>query len=382
MKNTFLLDTKSFYIHWPFCPYRCNFCSFVAMAGHENFMEQYHMALCKELEMFSDSYAADKNLETIYIGGGTPSLYPNILVLDMFGKIRSSFNFEKSSEVTIEVNPGTVQKEQLSLWKELGVNRLSIGVQSLNDNVLKKLNRLQTAKDVFNLLQDAPKFYNNISIDLILGLPGVSKKEWENLLKEVITWPIKHISVYFLTVHEDTPLFFKIKTKQLSELEEDLIVEQYKNTVDFLDKNGFEQYELSNFAKKGFESKHNQVYWDRKPYKGFGLGASSFNGQSRFVNEKNLISYLKKIEQGVDLTSFSEKLTKKQVFLEKLMLGLRQRKGLSIIDLENELINKKTFFEKIRLLEEKGLIKKRNDKLYLTLDGLSVENEIILQLCN
>lgn len=228
LQFNYQVTPRSVYIHWPFCPYRCHFCPFVALAGQDQFMEQYHRALCAEMTHFGKHYSEKLILDTVFIGGGTPSTYPDALLLDMFGTLRTIFDVQSSAEVTIEVNPGTVRSvEQLEHWKKLGINRLSIGVQSLKDPVLKKLNRLQSASDVYALLAKTQHIFDNVSVDLILGLPDVSEAEWKELLQTVVTWPIKHLSIYFLTVHEDTPLYFKVKTQAIVLPPDDALVDLY-----------------------------------------------------------------------------------------------------------------------------------------------------------
>ena len=297
-------QTRSLYIHWPFCPYKCHFCPFVAIAGQDQFMERYHKALIKEIGAFAEQYPSKLALDTIFFGGGTPSTYPDHLLLDTFGTLKNMFIFDERSEVSVEVNPGTVRSEQLHLWKSLGINRLSIGVQGLKDSVLNSLNRKQSQKDVFWVLDQASLLFDNISVDLILGLPGVSADEWKELLAQAVTWPIKHVSIYFLTVHEETPLYFRVKKNEIALHTDEHMVELYQWTVAFLADHGFDQYEISNFAKNGFQSRHNTVYWERKPYKGVGLGACSFDGESRFQNQKNLMKYMTDIERAMMLRYF------------------------------------------------------------------------------
>jgi oxygen-independent coproporphyrinogen-3 oxidase len=345
-------------------------------------MERYHKALCAEITRFGTQYQGSRHMQTIFMGGGTPSTYPPHLLLDMFDTLREMFMFDASSEISIEVNPGTVNKEKLAVWKQVGINRLSIGVQSLNDAVLKNLNRHQTAASVFDLLDQAAPLFDNISIDLILGLPDISPTEWQSLIEKVVTFPIKHVSVYFLTIHEDTPLYFKVNTNRISLPSDDMMVSLYHWTVDILAKHGFMQYELSNFAKEGYESRHNSVYWDRKPYKAFGLGACSFDGMMRFQNEKNLLRYLEHIEGGHDVTIFTEQLTPAQKHIEKLMLGLRRRAGVGMEAILEDLTKEQQdqFKKKVKVLQHKKLVKKQDGRLMLTPTGLVVENEVITQL--
>ncbi len=202
---------ESLYIHWPFCPYKCHFCPFVALAGHDAFMERYHKALSAEIERYAREHKSSQPLQTLFFGGGTPSTYPPHLLLDMFGTLNNVFTFASDAEISLEVNPGTVTQEKIETWKHVGINRLSIGVQSLNDGVLKRLNRHQSLADVISLFEMATPLFDNISVDMILGLPDVSVQEWKDSLLKIVQWPIKHLSLLFLTVHEDTPLYFGVK---------------------------------------------------------------------------------------------------------------------------------------------------------------------------
>jgi len=374
--------TRSLYIHWPFCPYRCHYCPFVALASHDPFMERYHKALIKEIREFGSNYTEKQPLDTIYFGGGTPSTYPDHLLLDTFGILGEFFFFDEHTEVTIEVNPGTVRSEQLAFWKKLGINRMSIGVQSLNDEVLKKLNRLQKASDVYLLLDKAPSYFDNISVDVILGLPGVSVDEWKGLLAEIVTWKITHISLYVLEVHDSTPLFFNVASKKVTLPCDDDVVDLYYWSRTFLALHGFNQYEISSFARQGRESRHNSMYWERKPYRGFGLGACSFDGTSRLQNEKNLMKYLESVENGSYAPVFTECITKQQVYAEKIMLGLRRMKGVMWNEISSDLTDdqKQDILSRLDLLKEKKFITETDGCLQLTPAGLIVENEIITRL--
>ena len=375
-------NTRSLYIHWPFCPYRCHYCPFVALASHDPFMERYHKALIQEIKQFGSNYTDKPPLDTIYFGGGTPSTYPDHLLIEMFDVLKTFFIFEKDIEITLEVNPGTVRFEQLNLWKKLGINRISIGVQSLNDSVLHKLNRLQKATDVYSLLDKAPDYFDNISVDVILGLPGVSTIEWEALLATVVSWKITHISMYVLEVHDSTPLFFNVKSKKVTLPCDDVVVDTYYWSRNFLAKHGFNQYEISSFARNGKESRHNTTYWERKPYRGFGLGACSFDGTSRLQNEKNLIKYLESIEHNTYEPVFTETITKDQIYAEKIMLGLRRIKGVCWKEISTNLTDqqKNEIIARIDLLKQKKLIVEVDGSLRLTPAGLIVENEIITRL--
>ena len=300
----------------------------------------------------------------------------------MFGTLSKEFILDAVSEVTIEVNPGTIRPEQLELFKRVGINRLSIGVQGLKDQVLKKLNRHQSAADVYYVLEHAQGIFDNVSVDIILGLPGVSADEWKDLVAKVVTWPIKHVSLYFLTVHESTPLYFGIKAKKITLPCDEEMVDLYYWSIKTLEKHGFEHYEISSFAKSGYRAQHNTVYWDRKPYKGVGLGACSFDGTVRLQNEKNLMRYMAGVQQGNDVTIFSETLNNQQMYLEKIMLGLRRSEGVALHDLFETVSDDKrdTIKKQMEILKERGLVNENQGRLVLTPAGVAVENEIVVSL--
>ncbi len=376
--------TRSIYIHWPFCPYKCHYCPFVALASHDSFMTEYHRALMNEIESFRQATIGKEiKIDTLYFGGGTPSTYPDDLLIELFDLLKKTFDLSPGSEITIEINPGTVRAGQLELWKSLGINRLSIGVQSLNDKVLHSLNRLQSGQDVLRLLNDAQYFFSNISVDFILGLPGVSNEEWKLSLLQAMKWPITHISLYFLTIHEDTPLYFKVKNNKVLLPCDDTIVELYYESRDIFMNNGFEHYEISSFARPGHQSRHNTAYWNRVPYKAFGLGACSFDGVRRLQNEKNLMKYIAKANCLESCVVFMEELTEKQIGIERIMLGLRRSQGVSwSLLLENLSEHKKIEVkEKVEEFKRNNWIKESLGILTLTPAGLALENEIILQLC-
>ncbi|RTL07440.1 radical SAM family heme chaperone HemW [Candidatus Dependentiae bacterium] len=373
----------SLYIHWPFCPYRCHFCPFVALAGQDQYMQVYHDALIQEINTFIKHYEQNKQrIDTVFFGGGTPSTYPNDLLLDTIAILKESFDFHEKTEVTIEVNPGTVNEEQIDLWQKAGINRLSVGVQSLKDGALHSLNRLQSKHDVEQLMLYAPNYINNISVDLIMGIPDVSFEEWQEYLTKIVQWPIKHISVYFLTVHEDTRLYFNVASGKVQLPSDDFMVDCYFWTQAFLASCGFEQYELSNFARKNFFSRHNSVYWDRKPYKAFGLGACSFDGVKRMQNEKNLIQYIQKATLPDGPIAICEELTDQQIRLEKVMLGLRRSQGALWDDIVVGLDASKVCIlqSEVDTLVNEGLMTCDKRVLRLTQKGLVVENQIIARL--
>jgi len=374
------VSTQSLYIHWPFCPYKCHFCPFVTVTSLDQLMPRYHAALCAEITDFTKQHAQPLDIRTVHIGGGTPSTYAPDLLLDLFNMLKQQCELAPDAELALEINPGTISEKKLETWKTVGINRLSIGVQSVNDRVLKSLNRHQTTEQVLAALESTSTLFENISIDLIVGLPGIDVHEWQELVLQAVQWPIKHVSIYFLTVHENTPLYFKVQANQIALPADDEVVASYEWTCDQLSRAGFVQYELSNFAKPGFESKHNSAYWERVPYKGFGLGACSFDGTQRFQNEKNIMRYIDLCEQHEPCVIFSEQLTAHQQWLEVVMLNLRRPTGITL-DLLNPHFDPKRKTT-IDLLIHNGYIEYYYNRLRLTRRGLTVENEVLAQLTN
>ncbi len=374
----------SLYIHWPFCTTKCHYCDFVAFEQHGDFQDRYHLALIKEIKTFAATIPHNnKKISTIFIGGGTPSLYPLDAYQELFNTLHSCFNLSELKEVSMEANPADITEEKLDAWDSYGITRLSIGVQVLDDEVLFKLNRRQRSLDVFNAAHLIPKYFDNFSFDFIIGLPGVSEATWKNTIKQALQWPLKHVSIYFLTVHEKTPLYFKVASGKIILPDDDVIVTAYEWTIKQLLEAGFEQYEISNFARPGNESVHNKGYWDYKLYKGFGVGACSFDGQRRFTNEKNLTRYLQKIENNeIEQLETYEILTPEQKKIELWMLGLRQKKGLLTEEMTKLLSKeeKQKFFDNVEKLKSQNFLHEYDNKLSLTTKGMILENEVLLKL--
>ena len=379
-------QTKSLYIHWPFCAQKCHFCDFISFENHEHWQQEYLEALCAEITQFATQHqkASNTPIETIFIGGGTPSLCPPHLLTKLFTTLHDSFTIASHHEITIETNPTDICTDTLHLWKSLGINRLSLGVQILNDAVLQQLNRRQRTADVFKAVELIPSFFPNFSVDVMLGLPGISSSEWFSTLKTVVSWPITHISVYLLTIYEKTPLFFQLQQQALSIWTEDEFIDHYEASVAFLEENNFNQYEISNFSLKNFESKHNTAYWDRLSYRGFGVSAASFDGSCRFINEKNLSKYLQKvIVNKKNPVQTTERLSQEQHNLETIMLSLRQNKGIDLhrmLYLVKDQQPQQKLENTIKMLEQQNLLTQKNNIIKLTPKGMALENEVILKL--
>jgi putative oxygen-independent coproporphyrinogen III oxidase len=381
--KTFAQPPRHLYIHWPFCSFKCHYCDFVAFEQHAEHQAEYHQVLLAEIRTFAKQFSQPAPIDTIFIGGGTPSLYHLPWITELFSVLRSSFDLNNCTEITLESNPADIDEEKLDCWHSIGINRLSVGVQSLDDEVLLKLNRRQRASDVQRVMKIAPKYIPNLSVDLILGLPDVTPAMWEYTISQATQWPIEHLSMYFLTIHEKTPLYFNVERGAITLPGEEYIVTLYQQTINQLEGAGIMQYEISNFARDGNESLHNKAYWERKPYKGFGVGASSFDGSGRYINTNNLVSYMKSFQNDDCIVPFSsEILTPKQALLEHLMLSLRQKKGLDLHSMVYLLDPKELVALKnqLPLLVSAGLVRVTDDRVCLTHKGMALENEVVLRL--
>ena len=370
------------YIHWPFCRQKCAYCDFTSFTSCDKFEKEYCTALCNEITSFAQK---ESKIKTIFLGGGSPSLCSQKSLEAIFKTIYENFLCDDLIEVTIEANPADISREKLQFWRQFGINRLSMGVQILDDDVLQKINRRQKTRDVYNAMELAPQYFENISVDLILGLPDVSEKTWFQTLQTVTKFPIKHVSVYFLTLYEKTPLACAIKTGKIKALSDDAMVETYEETVSFLEEKGLKQYEISNFAHKEHESLHNQAYWDYKKYRGFGVSAASFDGDVRCVNTKSLKTYLAcwgKNEDCDKKYDLIEQLNDEQKRMEQVMLLLRQKKkgGLQRMIYLVGAVKNARFLRTLSALKSQLLLEEKNGDIFLTSRGMALENEVVLKL--
>lgn len=330
--------TAGLYIHIPFCEKRCGYCDFYALAQRQSVLPAYLSALKKEIQLYSDEPAVKQIVfETLYFGGGTPSLLGADQIASILNCVLARFNFSQGPEVTVEVNPGTVDLEKLKRYREAGINRLSLGIQSFNADDLTVLDRTHTVEEALTPFNDARKArFENISIDLIFALPGQSLSAWETNLKLAVNIEPNHISTYNLTYEEATPLAIQLKNGRVKMCSEELQRKMYLTAIEYLEANNFLHYEISNFAKPGCESRHNQKYWDGSPYLGLGASAHSFFDGRRFWNVSNLRTYITSLSENKLPLDGEEYLGISEASFEKVFLGLRQRRGLHLKTFESE----------------------------------------------
>lgn len=378
-------DTAGLYIHIPFCISKCSYCNFFSTTRHD-LKKPLLNAICNEMLT-----APGKNLsfDTIYIGGGTPSVLDPDEINMLIEKAKSSLNISSTCEITMEVNPGTADLEKLKKYKAAGVNRLIIGAQSFQKNNLKFLGRIHSEKEATLSIEHARLAgFVNIGIDFIYGIPGQTKTSWADDLKKAVKFQPKHISCYMLTYEPGTPIYIKKKQNIHRPMPESLISELFNTTIDYLGSNNYSYYEISNFAlKKPKEkidnrSKHNLKYWSFAPYKGIGPSAHSYIEPVRYRNVSDIKTYIKKIGSGKPAFEEKEVLSKEQQIIEAVYISLRIDKGLNIKWFNNKFGENFTnkFKEKISFLEKKGFIISNSNNCRLTKKGLLFHNSIATML--
>lgn len=382
-------NTIGIYIHIPFCIKKCPYCDFNSIAVTSAPDDIYIDTVLKELSGHIKERPSlfNKTLETVYIGGGTPSLFSPYNIQRLVSGIQQSFSCKDALEITLEINPGTVTKDSLAAFKDAGINRLSIGIQSFNDKTLKTLGRIHSARDSFKCYEQARKAgFDNMGIDLIFGIPGQSADAWAQDLKAAVALKPKHISAYNLTIEKGTPFFEIQKRGRLALPSEEEQVLMYELAIDKLEEAGYKHYEISNFAQSGFESRHNMRYWSGVDYIGLGAGAHSYASLPdwgiRQWNEPEPASYMRQVNATGRAIAGEERLTKKEAFEEGIFLGLRKTTGINI-DWFLKRFNvhlKDLYSSKISAFKIKGLLLEDNACLRLTRKGLLLSNEVFGEL--
>lgn len=359
---------KSLYIHIPFCEHLCDYCDFTKVQYFSLFAHSYINELQKEL----DSYNIPEDLETIYIGGGTPTVLEDDFFLQLL-KMVSKYT-KSVKEFTVEANPESLSMEKLTMMKEYGVNRLSIGVETTNDKILRNINRHHTYEDVKNAVRNAQKVgFDNLNVDLILGLPGASLEQIKEDLTSLVSLNVQHISCYSLTVHPNTVFYLKGIEEPLN----DVSRSYYDYAHNFLKEHGFIHYEVSNWSKPGCESKHNYTYWKNEQYYGLGLGASGYIKNIRYTNTKSINEYLKghylDYQEIVEVSDDVE---------YQIMLNLRTIEGIGLEEFNNkfgfDLYQRKQ--NEIEELIKGGFLKVEGKKLIPTYEGMMTLDQIVLKL--
>jgi oxygen-independent coproporphyrinogen-3 oxidase len=367
------------YIHVPFCSSRCSYCDFATGMYSAEAAERYVRVVVSEIESWG-VVDPPEPVDTIYFGGGTPSLLSPGQLETLLNAVYKRFTLASNAEVTMEINPGTVTKETLAAFRSLGVDRASFGAQTFDDNELARLGRSHSAEDTrrtFHHLRGAG--FGNVSFDLIAGLPGQTMAGWRRNLDEAFALGPEHLSFYLLEVHQGTPLANHIKTGLQPTPDEDLAAEMYEVMLDRAVAAGYEHYEISNLCLPGLQSRHNTKYWTAAPYYGFGCSAHSYDGEfRRWANERELIKYMEMVEQGRSAIATETQLSETDRQAEAVFLGLRMMEGFSFEEYQqlfgSDLRAKHA--SDLTRFREAGLIECSDDLLKLTRAGALLSNEV------
>ena len=370
------MEKIGIYIHIPFCIKKCSYCDFISFANKEEYITKYIDALNDEIK---NCKYKGYEVDTIYIGGGTPSSIDENNIYKIISSIKEEFNVDKNAEITIEVNPGAVNEDKLNTYFKSGVNRLSIGLQSTDNKILKQIGRIHSFEDFLNTYNLARKVgFKNINVDLMLGLPNQTLDILTDSLNKVIKLNPEHISLYSLILEEGTLMESLYKEDKIKLPNDDIERKMYWKTKNILEDNGYNHYEISNFSKKGFESKHNSNCWNQKEYIGFGLAAHSYIDGKRFCNTINLSEYIKNIEEkqydkNIEILEMQGKENKEK---EYMLLGLRKIEGVSIQKFKNKFSKNPiyAFRKQLEKLINQGLLEIDLDNIKLTNKGLDLAN--------
>ena len=359
------------YFHVPFCNQACHYCNFHFSTSlkHKNSVLD---AMLSELKLRKEELVETEKINSIYFGGGTPSLLSSAEVSVLIDEVKRNFNVAVDAEITLEMNPDDDRPNYLEELKTIGVNRLSVGIQSFHEEELKLINRAHNAQEAFDVLNRIQGLYDNFSLDLIFGLPNSTPESWQKNVEYALQFNPTHISSYLLTVEPKTVLNHQIDNKQIEVLGEEDVLTQFNFLVDRLQAKGYDHYELSSFGKPGFRSVNNTAYWSEKPYLGIGPSAHSFNGETRSWNISNNTQYLKGISVGKPMIE-REKLSVADRYNEYIMIGLRMQNGISLDYIE------KNFGSDYKILLKKGVQSQiASQVLYWDGDSLKVSRNAMM----
>ena len=328
------MESLSLYLHIPFCERKCPYCDFYSLTGSVDLQRQFVQALITEIEIVSAKFSQNSfKVETIFFGGGTPSVLPPDEIEKIGAALQKNFHISPEAEITIEANPGTIDQEKCQRYREIGFNRISLGVQSFRDKALRQLGRIHTAKEAEEAIETVRKAgCTNLSLDLIFGIPNQTPAQWEKSLRQAVKWHPDHISTYNLIYESGTPFWKWRRSRNLKPLDELIEWEMYQTAIRMLEANGYSQYEISNFCLPGKTCRHNQNYWNGTFYFGFGPSAHSYHSNERWWNIKNLGHYINSLKNNKMPISGKEILSRDQQKLEMIFLSLRQKRGLSLTE--------------------------------------------------
>ncbi|PLS15176.1 coproporphyrinogen III oxidase [Bacillus sp. M6-12] len=370
---------KSAYIHIPFCEHICHYCDFNKVYLHGQPVEEYLSMLKKEFQLSLREYPVD-SLKTIFVGGGTPTSLDEKQLSFFVDSIQNELPYDRNAvEFTFEANPGDLSEEKLAILHQAGVNRLSFGVQSFNEELLKKIGRTHRVEDIYASIEKAKKVgFQNISIDLIYGLPGQTMEDFEDTLAKALELELEHYSSYSLIVEPKTVFYNLMQKGRLSLPPQEIEARMYERVMDEMVKHGYIQYEISNYAKPGYESKHNLTYWNNEEYFGFGAGAHGYTGGKRKANYGPLKKYISPLQEGRLPLIETHEVSKQEKMEEEMFLGLRKMEGVSSTSFKEKFGSPLSdiFGQQLIELQKRGLLEERSGTYLLTRNGKLLGNEV------
>lgn len=375
-------EPLALYLHIPFCRSKCAYCDFASYPEALSLLPAYLDALRKEIAQAARAYGR-REVRTVFLGGGTPSLLSGRQLTELMAALRASFELLPEAEITMEANPGTLNAENLAAYRDAGVNRLSLGAQAGQERLLQALGRIHRWQDVTQAVRMVREAgFDNLSIDLIFGLPGQTPEDWRETLEAAVALDVEHLSCYALILEPGTPLHTLYTQGEITLPNEETEREMYQSSIDFLAEAGYAQYELSNFAKPGYPCRHNLVYWERGEYLGLGTAAHSLMGERRFGNTPSLTEYLAAMEPEGSPVVECEEVTEEGKTEELIMLGLRLNKGL-----DGDTFRRETghdlmvcYEKQIERLTSQGLLESDGRHLRLTRRGMDVHSAVVADL--
>lgn len=368
------------YVHIPFCKQKCNYCDFYSIKWNDESENKYIEAIINEIKSYKDILSCNYIVDTVFFGGGTPTIIKPESLNRIMEALKEVINLDRNSEISMEANPNTLTTSNLELYKKIGINRLSIGIQSLNDEILKNIGRIHNSNEALEAIDRARNTgFENINADVMFNIPGQTVKDIEDTVSQIINKGVKHISFYSLKLEKGTPMYLMVKNNKIIMPDEDVEREMYYAGRNVMGKNNLFQYEISNFAKSGYECRHNLKYWNQEEYIGLGPSAHSFLNNIRYSNLSDLKLYCENsVSKNFDRI-IHEKLNKDDLMFEYIMLKLRLTEGLNINDFNFKFSTdfKEMYKLQIDFLIKNKLVEFNNDYIRLTKKGMDISNFVI-----
>jgi len=377
------------YLHIPFCIRKCNYCDFLSFGGTSaEEQKAYFRTLIRQIKHYSDIYSNKYYVDSVFIGGGTPSLVEERLIHELMSAVRNSFAVDKNAEISIESNPKTLTKNKLDTYLDAGINRLSMGAQSFDEKLLNFMGRVHSAEDILaNYTLARACGFRNINLDLMFAIPGQTMQIWMDTIKQAIELAPEHISFYSLQLEEETPFFSMFQEGRLKETEEELDRDMYHEAVKILKGGGYRHYEISNAAKDGYECRHNLKYWSMDDYLGLGLGAHSYLGGMRFSQIEKLPAYTEaafRNEKDRSIAAWEHRNARQEDISEYIFTGMRKLEGISLIDFETRFEQSiedvySANWHRVKKYIDEGYIVKSAANMHFTIKGIDISNTILTE---